>query len=147
VLDQIGKPQPAYLSGRPMHQWGRVFGDEGVFQTLPRIIARGFTAAHLTFGPQNPTDEQLARWRDNYRAVADIYLNSAMSVKDGKSGLPDLSEVSCGFVGVRLGDETHPTSWRDRIAYSPTAHGQWGRNNWRNRWIGENDPTIGRYTP
>lgn len=133
VIDTIGKPQPAHLAGRPMHGWGRVFGDEGVFQTIPRIIVKGFTAAHLTFGPQNPTDADLSRWRDNYRQLAERYLASA--TVDDSDGLPELSETSCGFIGVR------------GVEAQQTIMGQkWGANNWRTRWL-ENDPTVGRYVP
>lgn len=134
VINTIGKPQPAYLAGRPMHGWGRVFGDEGVFQTLSRIIVKGFTAAHLTFGPQNPTTEQMDRWLNNYRQLGETYLASA--VKDVSTGLPELSPTSCGYVGQR--PRAYPAG-----------------SDWRTRWAGldaddcadVNDPTVGRFTP
>ena len=131
VRNTIGTPQPAYLAGRPMRGWGRVFGDEGVFQTMPRIIVKGFTAAHLTFGPQDPTQEQLDAWREQYRLLGEKYLSSAVADLDGE--LPELSEVSCGYVGVR---DPHV----NRVAE------HWGANNWRTRAM-ENDPLAGRYRP
>lgn len=155
VVKTIGKPQPAYLAGRPMHGWGRVFGDEGVFQTLPRIIVKGFTAAHLTFGPQNPTEEQFTKWRANYRSLGADYLNSAASRKTPRAGLPTLSKTSCAYKGPRAEEtEAAPSFYATRF----------GQNNWRTRWLetaeekaaasastwnqkGENDPTVGRYTP
>ncbi len=124
VMSTIGKPQPAYLAGRSMHGWGRVFGDEGVFQTLPRIIVKGFTAAHLTFGPQNPSNKQLATWRRRYAEVGQSYLASA--AVDYSEPLPDLSPVSCA--GPRS----------PKLPSGP---------DWRTRWAGENDPTAGRYKP
>lgn len=137
VLKKIGTPQPTYLAGRPMHGWGLCFGDEGVFQTLPRIIVKGFTAAHLTFGPQNPTKTQLDHWYSGYRQLGEDYLSAA--VKDQSVGLPELSEVSCGYVGIRL-----PTGEMDVV-----------RGDWRSRWLqlpeqacGDvNDPTVGRFKP
>lgn len=133
VIGTIGKPQPAYLAGRPMHGWGLRFGDEGVFQTIPRIIVKGFTAAHLTFGPQNPTKAHLERWYEGYRQLGEQYLASA--TPDLSVGLPGLSETSCGYEGVR-GVEAQQTVIGQR----------WGTNNWRSRWL-ENDPTVGRFVP
>jgi hypothetical protein len=134
VLKQIGTPQPAYLAGRPMHGWGRVFGDEGVFQTLPRIIVKGFTAAHLTFGPQNPTDRQLAVWREKYHELGDNYLNSNPVQWAGT--LPEFSETSCAYVGQRLAPGQVNLSWRQR--WTPEEHVDPSTGN---------NPTAGRYTP
>lgn len=142
VIRTIGKPQPEYLAGRPMHGWGRVFGDEGVFQILPRFIVKGFTAAHLTFGPQKPSDRQLETWLNNYRELGETYLESA--VKDPSVGLPEPSEPSCGYVGPRP---------KESGSYFAS---QWGENNWRTRLLAandpwrapeDNDPRAGRYTP
>lgn len=156
VLKTIGTSHPAHLAGRPMAGWGRCFGDEGVFQTLPRYIVKGFTAAHLTYGPQNPTDEQYARWRANYRQLGQDYLNSEISRKPAPEGLPALSKISCAYVGVR-GVEAQYV-----VPAAQQAAERWGPNNWRTRWLenngapvpplpqwGEdvNDPTVGRYIP
>lgn len=158
VLKTIGKPHPAHLAGRPMEGWGRCFGDEGVFQTLPRIIVKGFTAAHLTYGPQNPTPRQFTRWRDGYRALGEQYLNSEASRQLCSDPLPALSEISCGYVGVRGAEAA-------KILLVPEAQqaaARWGANNWRTRWLERNglavadsphwgndinDPTVGRYIP
>jgi hypothetical protein len=103
VLATIGQPHPSHLAGRPMDGWGEVFGDEGTFQLRPRIIMKGFTAAHLAYGPQIQSEAQLTRWRDNYRRIGTHYLDSEMSrTREGEDHLPDLSGVSCGYVGVRL---------------------------------------------
>jgi hypothetical protein len=159
VLKTIGKPQPAFLSGRPMHGWGRVFGDEGVFQTLDRLIVKGFTAAHLTFGPQKPTANQLAMWLQGYRRLGEQYLASD-SNDDGGEGLPEPSEMSCGYVGVRSPKELKKLTPEQRAqAITPAEHERASHvvqhtmdgRDWRSRWAqraaGENDPCAGRYVP
>lgn len=135
VRKTIGQPQPSYLAGRPMHGWGRTFGDEGVFQTLPRIIVKGFTAAHLTFGPQDKDQKQLTAWRKKYRKLGEDYLGSDLSVMRNGAELPELSEVSCGYVGIRLNDQLSALT------------AKWGPTNWRTRALlmDENDPLVGRY--
>lgn len=66
---------PAVIAGR--HFRGRArLGDEGMVNTLPRIIVTGFTAAHLTFGPQERKDPAMfkdlrvhyATWNKEYLA-------------------------------------------------------------------------------
>jgi hypothetical protein len=128
VITTIGTPHPAYLAGRNMVGWGRVFGDEGVFQLLPRIIVKGFTCAHLTYGPQESGDS-LDRWRENYRLIGQSYLDSFPP--PDHVDLPGLSAVSSG-----------QTAHIDREALIA----QWGPNNWRVRAL-ENDPCVGRFTP
>lgn len=110
VLSTIGKLHPDYLAGRQMRvpnpvagrsarheKWpfGKVFGDEGVFQTLHRIIVKGFTAAHLTYGPQKSSADQQDRWRKGYREIGEKYLISTTN-SNGEYRIPELSEVSCG---------------------------------------------------
>lgn len=65
---------PPLIAGREFVRGTRI-GDEGVVNTLPRMVFRGFTAVHLTFGPQAFTDEQLALWRKGYAALGNRYLN------------------------------------------------------------------------
>jgi hypothetical protein len=65
---------PAHIAGREFNPKGRI-GDEGIANTLPRMIFRGFSAVHLTFGPQLFSDEQLMLWRKGYAALGNRYLN------------------------------------------------------------------------
>jgi hypothetical protein len=97
----MGTPHPAVLAGRPMKGWGGwegpdrpwgSFGCEGTFNTMPRIIMKGFTAAHLTYGPQNPIASELKGWRKQYARIGQQYLNSESAVNDPQ--LPRLSPVS-----------------------------------------------------
>lgn len=101
AVHMMGTPHPAVLAGRPMHGWGGwegpdrpygAFGCEGTFNTMPRIIMKGFTAAHLTYGPQNPSVEQLTSWRERYTDISHGYLDSEAVVCDDE--LPGLSAVS-----------------------------------------------------
>lgn len=101
AFNMMGTPHPAVLAGRPMNGWGGwqgpdrpygVFGCEGTFNTMTRIIMKGFTAAHLTYGPQNPIGVQLKAWRKRYAEIGQHYLDSEITVRDGK--LPRLSPVS-----------------------------------------------------
>ena len=73
IANTVGSQAPRYIAGRDCGQWP-YFGDEGVANTLPRIIVNGFLAAHLTFGPQSVTDEQADLWRKQYAAIAQEYL-------------------------------------------------------------------------
>jgi len=66
---------PAHIAGRdfnPKH----AIGDEGICNTLPRMVMKGFAAVHITFGPQDQqwTDEQKALWRKGYRELGEKYL-------------------------------------------------------------------------
>lgn len=73
VGSQEGGMSLPHIAGR---DWapGSVLGDEGACNMLPRIILKGFIAAHLTFGPQVATPEQLKRWRTWYAEIAEEYL-------------------------------------------------------------------------
>lgn len=65
---------PPVIAGRHFRGRDRL-GDEGMVNTLPRIITRGFTVAHLTFGPQerkNP--EMFTDLRKRYAEVGKEYL-------------------------------------------------------------------------
>jgi hypothetical protein len=54
-------------------------GDEGVVDSFLPWIARGFHAAHLTFGPQDKamTTAQLDGLRAQYAAIAEEYLDDS----------------------------------------------------------------------
>ncbi len=73
VAKQIGTPHPPHVAGR---DWpvGSLVGDEGACNMLPRKIVQGFTAAHLTFGPQHCSGEQQARWLSEYSKIIKEYL-------------------------------------------------------------------------
>lgn len=71
----LGTPTPTHIAGRDFLP-RQLLGDEGFVNTLPRAVLQGFTACHLTFGPQDKslTPEQLADLRAGYAAVAEKYL-------------------------------------------------------------------------
>ena len=73
IGDGVGTPSPPHIAGK---DWppGFPLGDEGAANILPCYVLRGMVAAHLTFGPQNCTDEQQDRWRDEYARIAKEYL-------------------------------------------------------------------------
>ena len=89
---QLGRvPHPTHISGRNFPApWGIM--DEGLGNMFPRLIVRGFTACHLTFGPQGCTGEQCERWRGLYAEIGERYLGSARP--DSGWVLPGLSAVS-----------------------------------------------------
>lgn len=77
IARYLGGPSPSYIAGRPVHNHGRRggrLGDEGRINLLPRIIAQGFLAAHLTFGPQKLTDAELVGLRRRYAELGQRYL-------------------------------------------------------------------------
>jgi hypothetical protein len=124
IADQLGTPHPHFIAGREFPT-NSAMGDEGVVNTLPRIIMRGFLAGHLTFCPQYPTEKQLTFWRKHYRQLGERYLNSVPK-DDGREELPGLSAISHAQLIPVV-----PKNWRDR----------WGAS------ADENDPTAGRYKP
>lgn len=138
IVSKLGTMHPPFIAGREYRR-PMVMRDEGRVNMLPRIIMRGFLAAHLTFAPQNATEEQLVRWRDSYRQLGERYLNSVPKCDDPEE-LPGLSPVS-----HRQGSYT--PSQLAVVAATNAAAERWGPNNWRARAFRENDPTAGRYTP
>lgn len=147
-LKTMGSPHPAILAGRPMKGWGGwegpgrpygVMGCEGSFNTMPRIIVKGFTAAHVSYGPQTPSDKQMSTWMKRYAELNQEYLNSEHDAWDGE--LPELSEPSCGQGEPPVVSEIGENNG------AMVLIGRWGPNNWRTRHLGENDPAAGRYTP
>ncbi len=72
LAHKIGRPSPTWIAGR---KWlNTKLGDEGACNMLPRKIVRGFTAAHLMFGPQNCPPPQLDEWRREYGRIGSDYL-------------------------------------------------------------------------
>jgi hypothetical protein len=76
----MGSPAPSQIAGRKFAT-SRLLGDEAAVNTVPRLICRGLVASHLTFGPQEAalTAETLGRWRRQYHAIADSYLQRESS--------------------------------------------------------------------
>ena len=70
---KIGHRCPPCVAGRDFRQGTRI-GDEGAANMLDRMVMRGFTAAHLGFGPQNLTEHQEFEWRADYDEIAWEYL-------------------------------------------------------------------------
>ena len=64
------KRNPRIVAGRAQ----TILGDEGAVNTLTRHVVNGFTACHLTFGPQDPGNTQLQRWRQRYAQMAEYAL-------------------------------------------------------------------------
>lgn len=75
IADLLGTPSPRRIAGRVFAPRDRL-GDEGLVNTLPRLIVPGFTVAHLTFGPQERklTRAQIVDLRADYENIAVKYL-------------------------------------------------------------------------
>jgi len=82
VWEAIGARSPREIAGRLWEPGSRV-GDEGAVNMLPRALMRGFTVAHLGFGPQSITEEQEEDWRGRYAALARKYLGGWVTA-DGR---------------------------------------------------------------
>lgn len=124
-------PHPQLIAGRRFPSpWG--IGDETAGNMRPRIIMDGFTACHLTFGPQHPTTQQLDTWRAEYADIGDDYLASAPAAV--LEELPELSPLSWKFRGVQGEGEDNKdvADWAIRSGWHPTD---------------SNDPTVGRFKP
>lgn len=71
----LGTPSPRVIAGRPFRHPNALLGDEGMVNTLPRIIVGGFTAAHLTFGPQEKRKPIIwPELRKRYAKMNGVYL-------------------------------------------------------------------------
>lgn len=70
---KIGGRSPLRIADRDIRPGSRV-GDEGAANMLDRAVLRGFTAAHLGFGPQKLTEDQECEWRESYRQISQQYL-------------------------------------------------------------------------
>lgn len=79
ISEKIGRRSPAEIAGRLWHPTSRI-GDEGAVNMFPRAILRGFTVAHLGFGPQELTAEQEDQWRERYAAIRDKYIGGWLTV-------------------------------------------------------------------
>lgn len=52
IAGLLETPAPRRIAGRLFTKPNAKLGDEGLVNTLPRIMLNGFTVCHLTFGPQ-----------------------------------------------------------------------------------------------
>ncbi len=105
-------PHPQHIAGRNFPApWGIM--DEGLTNMFPRLLLRGFTACHLTFGPQSCTGEQCEAWRKCYAEVVREYL---WRVQPDDCQLPDeLSPVQStqgGLVAPEPREENDPRAGR-----------------------------------
>lgn len=73
ITEKIGTRSPEWIAGRRWEPGNRV-GDEGAVNMFPRAVLRGFTVAHLGFGPQKLTDQQEDGWRGRYAELCKKYL-------------------------------------------------------------------------
>lgn len=75
VAGLLKTPSPRRIAGRIFMPRDKL-GDEGTFNTLPRLILHGFTAAHLYFGPQRKLlpEHQVNEWRKRYAECGKEYL-------------------------------------------------------------------------
>jgi hypothetical protein len=71
----LGTPSPRTIAGRSFNRLARL-GDEGMVNTLPRVMCQGFVAAHLTFGPQEKlmAAAHLNDFRARYAEIGEKYL-------------------------------------------------------------------------
>jgi hypothetical protein len=78
MASSLGTPTPSSIAGRSFSNDTRL-GDEGLVNTMPRLILQGFLACHLYFGPQRQhlTDDLLADFRKRYAVAGQLYLDSA----------------------------------------------------------------------
>jgi hypothetical protein len=79
MAPQLGSPSPSPIAGRDFTATDRL-GDEGALNLFPRKILKGFTAAHLGFGPQQPSLDQFDRWRADYARIGANYLAATQKV-------------------------------------------------------------------
>lgn len=78
IAERVGRPHGprfANIAGRRFGAQSPI-GDEGMCNTLPRSIVKGFVACHLSFGPQlkDATDDQVSLWRKQYAQIGREYL-------------------------------------------------------------------------
>jgi len=73
IADRLGTPTPELIAGRNFSA-ETLLGDEGMVNTLPRLVLEGFLAAHLYFGPQQMSDALLADLRAGYAHAGQRYL-------------------------------------------------------------------------
>lgn len=69
----LGQRSPRDLAGRTFPIRARL-GDEGAFNMVPRLILEGFTAEHLTFGPQRIPEDLQQHWRREIKEIGRNYL-------------------------------------------------------------------------
>lgn len=77
IAGLLGTESPPEIAGRRFGRNSKL-GDEGLVNTLPRIIFQGFIAAHLYFGPQLKAGKEpmFEEFRRQYAEVGEKYLAS-----------------------------------------------------------------------
>lgn len=74
IAELVGTHSPQRIAGRNFPDG--LLGDEGMVNTLPRLIMQGFLACHLNFGPQVMPAAQLTDVRERYAAIGQRYLGA-----------------------------------------------------------------------
>lgn len=73
IASKVGRCGPMHIAGRH-YLPSNTLGDEGMVNTLPRQIMRGFLAVHLSFGSQDLHDKDWRMLRAQYRTIGQRYL-------------------------------------------------------------------------
>jgi hypothetical protein len=78
IAKLLKTPAPRVIAGRHFRPPRALLGDEGLVNTLPRIILQGMTVAHLTFGPQEKkaAPDLFPDLRRHYEKLGKEYLNA-----------------------------------------------------------------------
>lgn len=73
---RLGQKPPDRIAGRRITQ--KRMGDEGAANTMRRIVLQGFTAAHLSFGPQHKQlpESYWQETRKQYQEIGKQYLET-----------------------------------------------------------------------
>lgn len=72
----IGSPSPRHIAGRSFINRNARLGDEGMVNTLPRVMLQGMLACHLYFGPQAKVipAAHIDLMRQRYAEISEKYL-------------------------------------------------------------------------
>jgi hypothetical protein len=73
IGDRVGGQSPLHIRGRDWPPY-QILGDEGAANLCDVIVAKGYMAAHISFGPQSITDAQWDEWLTLYESVGTRYL-------------------------------------------------------------------------
>lgn len=73
IAEGVGSLSPRQIFDRTWEP-GTVLGDEGAANLEKLAVLRGFKVAHVSYGPQGITDDQLDRWLPLYESAGRNYL-------------------------------------------------------------------------